>query len=508
MISRVVRLLTLLTVATVGSFAFAEIEYQPKSIQPTWIHDGSTCYGSAGQCCPSMPTYTTWSWGYELTKSWVAYSSTQCATDSPLPNGATPKLDWWGNSMACPFGFQPTPGNPPPAQACYKDEPEPPPDPCEEEEGDEYTAPYYLGDVSSSGDASGTTSPPRYLCISQCRAVMTNSGDCYSRAYLASSDKFGKSAVFCEATYTVINQTCTASDDPDNPPPPDAPTDPENPDTPLPSKPTPAPMGGMDGESGNSDDSEAPAKDPNAPSCAPGTYAVQTGNTFVCNSIDNPHPKPDDEGCPAGSQVGTVNGVPTCMKGGSSKPSSNSPGSGTAGATGADGAGGTSGNASAGTVGSTADTGGSVGGGGGSQSQGVGTSEVGVVCDIQPVCEGDPLLCAIQIQEWKSSCELQKAIASPLPEEELEGWKQVGTTDIDSPEIDGTSARASQLLGQFSQRLGFSTAGCPGDFNISVLGRSVTIAISEICTLLRLMKMLLWLGAYLFSIRVLWSVIL
>lgn len=509
MISRVIRLLLLSIVATVGSFSYAEIEYQPKSIQRKWIANGTTCTGTAGQCCPSMPAYVTYSWGYEITKSWVPFSEDQCAGDSPLPNGALPKLSYWGFVNDCPYGFQPTPGSPPPDQACYKDEPAPPPDPCEDEEGQEFTAPYYLGDVSSSGDASGTTSPPQYLCIAQCRAVMTNSGDCYSRAYLASSGKFGKSAVFCEATYTVINQTCTASDDPSNPPPPDSPTDPDNPDTPLPSKPTPAPMGGMDGESGNSDDSEAPAKDPNTPSCAPGTYAVQTGNTFVCNSIDNPHPKPDDEGCPAGSQVGTVNGVPTCMKGGSSKPSSNSPGSGTAGATGADGAGGNNGNPSAGTVGATADTGGPVGGSASSPTKGAGQTEIGVLCDVEPVCDGDPLLCGIQKQQWKSGCEIQKAIATPLDEEELDRWNAIAATGGELHQVqEETQGRVVQALQSFSSRLGFSTSGCPSDFSIDVMGRSIQIALSEACTLLRVLKMLIFMSAYIFSLRIIWSSIL
>lgn len=501
MISRVIRLLLLSIVATVGSFSYAETEYSPANAQE-WYQ---------GNLSNSEPTALCKAIGQS-----VGMAQYDQLVFSPPDWCILPGVGSYtsiGQRMVCPSGFQRNQSLPPQhPQACFReviDEPEP----CEDEEGQEVTAPYYLGDVSSSEASGGSIAPPRYLCIAQCRAVMTSSGDCYSRAYLASSGKFGKSAVFCEATYTVINQTCTASDDPSNPPPPDAPTDPDNPDTPLPSKPTPAPMGGMDGQSGNSDDNETPSKDPNAPSCLPGTYAVQSGNTYVCNSIDNPHPSPDEEGCPAGSQVGTVtvNGVvvPTCMKGGSSKPSSNSPGSGTAGATGADGAGGNNGNPSAGTVGATADTGGPVGGSASSPTKGAGQTEIGVLCDVEPVCDGDPLLCGIQKQQWKSGCEIQKAIATPLDEEELERWNAIAATGGELHQVqEETQGRVAQALQSFSSRLGFSTSGCPSDFSIDVMGRSIQIALSEVCTLLRVLKMLIFMSAYIFSLRIIWSSVL
>lgn len=467
MISRVVRLLMLSMVATMGSFSIAaETQYQALSphyyvtAYQTLVSPNSDKAAACQDILPFEPTYT--------------FISVTGSTCTYLRSSVFNKTMSLSSVSQCAAPYSPT-GLSDPSKACAYTPPDD--DPCLSKQGSTTSYPVWVGDVSPTQKVAPAA--PDTVCFSQCIANLTQAeNNCRAYPYPPASEKFGKEAAYCDAVYTYDGAVCSGSE------------------SPLPPSQPPG-------------DQPDLTPSPDMPNCPPGTYAVNG----VCNSFDNPHPKPDDEGCPAGSQVGTVtvNGVPvpTCMKGGSSKPSSNSPGSGTAGATGADGAGGTSGNASAGSVGSTADTGGSVGGGGGgTQSQGVGTSEVGVVCDVQPVCEGDPLLCAIQIQEWKSSCELQKAIASPLPEEELEGWKQVGTTDIDSPEIDGTTARASQLLGQFSQRLGFSTAGCPGDFNISVLGRSVTIAISEICTLLRLMKMLLWLGAYLFSIRVLWSVIL
>lgn len=374
--------------------------------------------------------------------------------------------------------------------------------PCAESGGNEFTLPVYIGDTSGGADGSA----PSSICNGQCRAMLLGVDECYSRAYLATSPKFGQAAMFCEATYITTTQICVKSDDPNNPPPPDAPTDPNDPQTPLPSAPptAPTPPPGEPTDPGAPDASDGPPD--GAPTCAPGTYAVKAGNQWICNSIDAPHPKPDDEGCPPGTQAGTVNGNTTCMPGGSGKPSTNSPGSGTAGATGADGAGGTGGpgGAGAGSPGATADTGGSVGGGAAS-GQGAGLSTASVDCGVEPVCEGDPLLCGIQRQEWQSACDVQKAIASPLPDDELEKWKAIGTDSVTSAEIDGSLGKVDQFLASFSSRLSFSTGGCPGDFSISVMGAVIPIAISDACPLLQIMKMIIFMGAYLFSIRVLWS---
>jgi len=405
-----------------------------------------------------------------------------------------------GSEAACPDPFVRNSSEPAnSAQACIYT---PPPGPCEEQADQEYTFPFYAGDTSSSTSADDTISPPSKVCQNKCVAILTNSGDgCYSRAYLSSDDKFGQSAIFCTATYLTIDQECTPSDDPANPPPPDAPTDPEDPDTPIPTKPTDqAPSASPDAPEG--DDGPPPG----APSCPPGTYAVQTsGGGWICNSFDNPHPRPDEEGCPPGTQAGTVNGVLTCMAGGPSSPGPNAPGSGTPGVGGSDD-GDSDGDGGAALPGSGADSGGSVGGGGGGGAgQGVGETSIGVECETEPVCTGDPLLCALQIQEWRSSCEIQKAIASPLDDQELEKWKNVGTLNQDSPEIGAATDRVDTMLTGFASRLSFSTSGCPSDFTIQVMGRSISVAISSACGLLKIMKMLIFMGAYLFCARLLWS---
>lgn len=378
--------------------------------------------------------------------------------------------------------------------------------PCADSGGQTFDKTGYFGDTSTTAGATPTAFP-EYICQGQCRAHIMDTGECYTRAYLPTSPKFGQSAIFCTASYITLPQICVKSDDPNNPPPANSPTDPTDPNTPVPSAPPTGPAG---------DDPGAPSAEDGPPAGAPtncpaGTYAAKSGNGWICNGIDNPAPKPDDQGCPGGSVMGTVNGVEVCAKGSSGKPSGSSPGSGTAGATGADGVGGTgSGNASAGTVGATADTGGSVGGPSTTGNENApGKTSLGVDCSTPPPeCTGDPLLCAIQQQEWQSGCDVQKAIASPLPDDELAKWEAVGTDKFDSAEITGAQGRVDQYLSQFAQRLSFSTGGCPGDFSINVMGRSIHIAISDACPLLRIMKIICWMGAYLFSLRVLWSSVL
>lgn len=377
--------------------------------------------------------------------------------------------------------------------------------PCADRGGQTFERSGYAGDADG-GVSGGDIGLPEYICNGQCRAVATGGATCYTRAYLSTSPKFGKLAVFCTQGYITMPQICVANDDPNNPPPANSPTDPADPATPLPSNPPQSPPGSDPGSPSAQDG--APTGAPT--DCPPGTYAAKSGSGWICNGIDAPVPKPDDQGCPAGTTAGSYGvgeGKIVCVKSGNGQPGTNSPGSGTPGASGADGSGTKGGtNSTAGQPGSTADTGGPVGSGSGS-SAGVGSATSSVDCGTPPVCTGDAVLCGIQQQEWQSACDLQKAIASPLPDEELEKWNAVGTEVTDSPEIEGSIGRVDDKLTDFSRRLSFSSGGCPGDTHINVMGRSITIAIGAACPLLAVMKMLIFLGAYLFSIRILWSAV-
>lgn len=351
--------------------------------------------------------------------------------------------------------------------------PEPPPDPCKDAAGQTYD---YIAPISTKGDMTGAPPPdlfqPGPQCEGQCLATYQGATGCYSR----SANAIGGQIIFCQVNFLVTADQCPAGG--------------------LPSPPA---------------SSDAPPVDPAAPPCPPGTYAVKSGSQWVCNSQDAPHPAPDGEGCPDGTTTGSMNGQTVCVPSsgnGNAAPT----GSGTPGAGGANGSGNGSGTGSAGAggegagaQGATADTGGAVGGS--ADTKGVGQTSVGVECGTAPVCSGDPLLCGIQLQEFESACAVQNVIGSPLPEDELEKWQAVGA-EIDSPAVDTALSRVSQKLDSFSSRLSFQTSGCPADFSISVLGRSIPIAISDACPLLQLMKMILFMGAYLFSLRVLWSSVL
>lgn len=372
-------------------------------------------------------------------------------------------------AIGCPDGFVSNPGGSG-ATACMQ---EAPPNPCEEAAGQKYD---YIAPISTKGDMTGAPPPdlfqPGPQCEGQCLATYQGATGCYSR----SANAIGGQIIFCQVNFLVTADHC--------------------------------PAGGLPAPPASSD---APPADPAAPPCPPGTYAVKSGSQWVCNSQDAPHPAPDAEGCPAGTTTGSMNGQTVCVPSsgnGNAAPT----GSGTPGAGGANGSGNGSGTGSAGAggegagaQGATADTGGAVGGS--ADTKGVGQTSTGVECGTPPVCTGDPLLCGIQLQEFESACAVQNVIGSPLPEDELEKWQAVGV-EVDSPAVDSALSRVSQKLDSFSSRLSFQTSGCPADFSISVLGRSIPIAISSACSLLQLMKMILFMGAYLFSLRVLWSSVL
>lgn len=458
--------------------AHSEVTYSPLV---TTYYCGSNCtsYNSPATSTTSTSlacsTYAANLGG--LSPHYIDYYGPACAANHP--NGT---VNYWIGALSvtsgCPDGFVSNPAGSG-ATACYM---ETPPDPCEENEGVQSSSTFYQGDTSSSGGGGAPYVPPSVVCLAECRSVFSGADECYSRAYLPGDPKFGQHAVFCKANYIGIAAQCETGDA-------------TSAGNASPSAPDPA--------------ANPPA--PEAPDCPAGTYAVKSGSQWICNSQDAPHPSPDEEGCPPGTSPGTMNGQTVCAPA-SGNQNTAPTGSGTPGSGGANGSGNGSGSGStgaggegAGAQGATADTGGAVGGS--ADIKGVGQTSVGVDCGTAPICSGDPLLCGIQLQEFESACAVQNVIGSPLPEDELEKWQAVGV-EVDSPAVDTALSRASQKLDDFSSRLSFQTSGCPADFSISVMGRSIPIAISSACSLLQLMKMILFMGAYLFSLRVLWSSVL
>lgn len=358
--------------------------------------------------------------------------------------------------------------------------------PCAENAGVVTSGTVFYGNTATAGSASTPYSPPTVICLGTCRSAYMGSEDCYTQAYLPSDPSFGLHAIMCKAKYIGMDQACEAGDA----------------TSPNASAPASAPV------------PEPPSDQ--APECPQNTYAIKSGTQWICNPVTTPVPPPDSEGCPPGTTPGTVNGVLVCAPSANTPPPPGVPGTGTPGTGGAVGgsgsggsAGGAAGGSGAGGDGATSDTGGAVGGavGGDGDPEGVGKTSLGVDCGVPPVCSGDPLLCGIQLQEWQSSCDIQKAVASPLPDAELAKWKAVGSQVEASPQAAAGVARVQSTLASFSSRLSFSIDGCPPDFSISVMGASIPIAISKACSLLQVLKMLLFMGAYLFSLRVLWSAV-
>ena len=123
-------------------------------------------------------------------------------------------------------------------------------------------------------------------------------------------------------------------------------------------------------------------------------------------------------------------------------------------------------------------------------------------CDAAPVCDGDVVQCGLMQEAYISKCQLLKSMTE-MPEDLKEQLEKVGT-ESDSSEVSSAKNVANSYLNAMSAAMHFSNSSCPGDFSIAVMGRSISIAISQVFDLFRILRLMLHLAAYFFCLRMLW----
>lgn len=124
-------------------------------------------------------------------------------------------------------------------------------------------------------------------------------------------------------------------------------------------------------------------------------------------------------------------------------------------------------------------------------------------CLVSPECSGDIVQCGLIQQNWQTGCDLQKALTG-MPDGLSDKLAKIGTSSNDS-RIGAASGSAENALTQLSQKIGFSNSACPTDISIQVLSKSIVIPISQVCDLLKIIRLLLHLATYFFCLRMLWT---
>lgn len=151
--------------------------------------------------------------------------------------------------------------------------------------------------------------------------------------------------------------------------------------------------------------------------------------------------------------------------------------------------------------GSSTYTPGGDGGGGDGDGEGEGTGSItgGLDCDAPPVCDGDPIQCYHSHALWAYNCSLQSAPANQL---EAEVNRFTDPTPEDGTILDVVTHDVSQLV------VPYTPGPCPSDIPIALpapFNTTVTVPISEWCTLLTILGAFVHLGAAWTALRILGS---
>lgn len=121
-------------------------------------------------------------------------------------------------------------------------------------------------------------------------------------------------------------------------------------------------------------------------------------------------------------------------------------------------------------------------------------------CTTAPPCSGDPLQCAAFVQDWKQNCQMMSVSqgdadkANTLATASNNEFKQTKTQQ--EQKVTGffndfkTSANAS------------TTSQCPNDINLPVMGKSITLKLSQTCDFWRFLRILIIASAYLAAARI------
>lgn len=211
--------------------------------------------------------------------------------------------------------------------------------------------------------------------------------------------------------------------------------------------------GSGDGDSGATCPATGQIKVNGTCQCTTSGYVVKNGACSAPDSNPDPNPNPDGTTCP--------NNLPKNPDG--SCPSANTTGSG-----------------------------------GGSYT----ASEK---CAKAPTCSGDVVQCGLMQEAHKSKCQLLETLTG-MPDGLPEKLEKIGTASNDS-RIGAASGSAGNALTQLSQKIGFANSACISDVSIQVMGKTIVIPLSQVCDLLKIIRLLLHLATYFFCLRLLWSTV-
>lgn len=132
-------------------------------------------------------------------------------------------------------------------------------------------------------------------------------------------------------------------------------------------------------------------------------------------------------------------------------------------------------------------------------------------CELSPVCTGDGIQCAQVIQTWKSMCETKKALTD-IPDAVKASLAAI--SDAGNASSVGSDSSVSSQQSSFTTQIQTvqnlinglnSSASCLPDISLSVLGRSVVIPLTSVCSLLELLRLLLHISVDLVCVRILAS---
>lgn len=127
---------------------------------------------------------------------------------------------------------------------------------------------------------------------------------------------------------------------------------------------------------------------------------------------------------------------------------------------------------------------------------GDGGSSFGGSCEVDFVCDGDGLMCAMAKEQYKRNCEL---FVNKTPESDA--YETAKGLDKEKPVMEPTDVTISSASFNTSNALG-GGAGCIADKTVTVAGKSVAIPFSMICQYLEHLGSVLMMVSFLMAIRI------
>lgn len=232
-----------------------------------------------------------------------------------------------------------------------------------------------------------------------------------------------------------------------------------------------------------------------------------------CNNGETYCKRPKD-GCGTGYVTGTFNGQDICVKANADNNTPNNPNTpqkdnnnnatGANNATNADNNNNTS-------SGSGANSGGSSGGSGGGSGSGGASGETGADNDKpnkDQDKQGNGVGCGnLSNCDWVKGSDFNKFVdyikdlfSTDKIKEQAQDLEKIGEPSND-PRIGEAQQNASNAMNNLSNMLSFSNQSCISDMHINVLGKDITIPLSEYCSLMAIIKILMQISVYLFCLH-------